>query len=448
MGLFLQFRGPFMAHPASHFRTVPDFLPLPALAAVSGQESKSLYAAIANRRMLLCIYTGLASGMPLYVLLQLVPAWLHDQGVSIADIGLFALIGIPYTWKFLWAPLMDRYVPMKLGRRRGWMVFTQCCLLLSIGSMGWLEPGRSLGSVAVLAFLVAFFSASQDIVLDAYRREILPDQELGLGNSIHVQAYRISSLVPGSLALILADLLPWSSVFWITGGFLALGLVVCLLIAEPKSQLPPSRGLRDAVIAPFAEYLRRRGARGVLLVMAFLFFYKLGDSMATALSTPFYLELGFTKTEIGLVAKNAALWPSIIGGLLGGVIMIRLGINRALWLFGVLQLISILGFAVLAEAGALLWLLALVISFEYLGVGMGTAAFTAFIARETSRQFAATQFALFTALTALPRTLVNASTGIIVESVGWTEFFLLCTLLALPGMLLLWWVAPWRKDGQ
>ena len=181
--------------------------------------------------------------------------------------------------------------------------------------------------------------------------------------------------------------------------------------------------------------------------MAFLFFYKLGDSMATALSTPFYLELGFTKTQIGLVAKNAALWPSIIGGLLGGVIMIRLGINRALWLFGVLQLISILGFAVLAEAGALLWLLALVISFEYLGVGMGTAAFTAFIARETSRQFAATQFALFTALTALPRTLVNASTGIIVESVGWTEFFLLCTLLALPGMLLLWWVAPWRKDA-
>ncbi len=405
----------------------------------------SLREAIFNRRMLICIFTGFASGMPLFVLLHLVPAWLTDKGVSLTEIGLFALVGIPYNWKFLWAPLMDRYVPPFLGRRRGWMLVTQIALLICIGCLGWLEPEYSLANVAILALCVAFFSASQDVVLDGYRRKILPDHELGLGNSIHVQAYRISVLVPGSLALILADHLAWASVFWITAAFMLVGIALCLTIREPPSELPPAAGLRDAVIAPFREYVQRRGWRTVFLVLGFMFLYKLGDSMATALSTPFYLDLGFTMTQIGLVAKNAGLWSGIVGGLLGGVLMIRIGINRALWLFGVVQLVSIFGFAVLAEAGPVLWLLAGVIAFEYLGVGLGTAAFVAFIARETSKQYAATQFALFTALSALPRTFANAATGIIVESIGWTEFFLLCALIAVPGMALLWWVAPWGE---
>ncbi|MEP1471510.1 MAG: AmpG family muropeptide MFS transporter [Halieaceae bacterium] len=398
-----------------------------------------------NRRILICVFTGFASGMPLYVLLQLVPAWLRDEGVSLAEIGLFALVGIPYTWKFLWAPLMDRWVPPFLGRRRGWMILCQIALLVSIGLMGAYQPAQSTWLIAWVAVAVAFFSASQDIVLDAYRREILPDAELGLGNSVHVQAYRISSLVPGSLALILADILPWSTVFWITGAFMAVGIILTLVIKEPETELPPVMGLRAAVVAPFAEYLQRKGWRGLLLVLGFMFLYKIGDNMATALATPFYLDMGFTKTQIGLVAKHAALWPAIIGGLLGGIVMIRLGINRSLWLFGVVQLLSILGFAVLASAGDVVWLLAAVISFEYLGVGMGTAAFTAFIARETSKVFAATQFALFTALASLPRTFANASTGIIVEQTGWVNFFLLCAVLAIPGMILLIWVAPWRN---
>ncbi len=402
--------------------------------------------AVFNRRMLICVFTGFASGMPLYVLFQLVPAWLREGGVSLTEIGLFALVGIPYTWKFVWAPLMDRWVPPFLGRRRGWMFLFQLALLISIGILGMFEPAQSTWTVAWLAMAVSFFSASQDVALDAYRREILPDQELGLGNAIHIQAYRISSLVPGSLSLILADLLPWSSVFWITGAFMAVGMIMSLLVSEPESELPPHSGLRQAVIAPFAEYFQRRGAAGLLLVLGFMFLYKIGDNMATALATPFYLDMGFTKTEIGLVAKHAALWPAIFGGLLGGVIMVRLGINRSLWVFGVVQLVSILGFALLAGSGPLLWLLAVVIGFEYLGVGMGTAAFTAFIARETSKTYAATQFALFTALAALPRTFANASTGIIVEQTGWVDFFLLCALLALPGMLLLLWVAPWGGE--
>lgn len=407
--------------------------------------SSTYTQAIFNRRMLICVFTGLASGMPLYVLFQLVPAWLHDEGVSLAEIGLFALVGIPYTWKFLWAPLMDRWVPPFLGRRRGWMLICQIGLLFSIGILGSFQPAESTWLIAWLAAAVAFFSASQDVAVDAFRREILPDEELGLGSAIHVQAYRISSLVPGSLSLILADFLPWSTVFWITGAFMGIGILMSLFVSEPESELPPDLGLRQAVIAPFSEYLGRRGWSGLLLVLGFMFLYKIGDNMATALATPFYLDLGFSKTQIGLVAKHAALWPAIIGGLVGGVIMIRLGINRSLWLFGVVQVVSILGFAVLATMGPVLWVLAAVIGFEYLGVGMGTAAFTAFIARETSKTYAATQFALFTALAALPRTFANASTGLIVEQTGWTDFFLICAVLALPGMILLLWVAPWRE---
>ncbi len=404
---------------------------------------------ILNRRMLICIFTGFSSGLPFFVVIQMMPIWLREGGVSLADIGLFSLVGVPYVLKFAWAPLMDRYIPPFLGRRRGWMLVTQVALLLSIGLMGMFSPERSLATITALAVILVLASASQDIALDAYRREILPDRELGLGNALHVQTYRLAGLIPGGLSLILADLLPWEAVFWITAACMLLGLGLSVLAAEPDSELPEAGGLVEAVVAPFQEYWVRRGWQGVLLVFSFLFLYKLGDSMATALSSVFYRDLGFTKTEIGLVAKNAALWPSIIGGLLGGVLMLRIGINRALWLFGVVQLVSILGFAWLASVGPVLWMLAVVIGFEYLGVGLGTAAFVAFIARETSKTFAATQMALFTAITAIPRTFANASTGFIVEAVGWVQFFLLCALIAVPGMLLLFRVAPWNeRDTQ
>ena len=413
---------------------------------VTDRPSAGIWSQVLSKRMFVCVLTGFASGLPLYLLLQLVPAWLRDSGVSLAEIGLFALVGLPYTWKFLWAPLMDRW-RLPLGLRRGWMLFAQVGLMLSIGLLGQIDPLADTGVVAAVAVVIAIFSATQDVAIDAYRREILADSELGLGNSIHVQAYRIASLVPGSLSLILADMLPWAWVFWITGAFMLVGIALSLFAAEPERDVVPARGLAETVIAPFREYVERRGWSALLLALAFMVVYKLGDNMATALSTPFYLDLGFTKTEIGLVAKHAALWPAIAGGLLGGIAMIKIGINRALWVFGVFQLISILGFAVLANTGAVLWLLAAVIAFEYLGVGLGTAAFTAFIARESSKAFAATQFALFTALAALPRSLANATTGVLVEQMGWVTFFILCTVLALPGMLLLFWVAPWSGSA-
>ncbi len=402
------------------------------------------WQALFNRRMLICIFTGFASGLPLYFLINLLPAWLRTEGVDLKAIGLFALIQLPYTWKFIWSPLMDRF-SLPLGRRRGWMLATQVGLIASLAGFAAFQPQQDIWSIAVLAVAVAFFSASQDIVLDAYRREILPDAELGLGNSIHINAYRLASLIPGSLSLILADHLPWPTVFWITALFMLPGLLMTLTVSEPMLQGAAPRTLREAVVEPFREFIDRAGWQHALLILGFIFLYKLGDSMATALATPFYLDTGFTKSEIGLIAKHAGLWPAVIGGLLGGIWMLKLGINRALWLFGVVQLVTILGFVILDQVGPDKLTLALVISAEALGVGLGSAAFIAFIARATHPLYTATQLALFTSLSAVPRTVINAGTGYLVEALGWTPFFLLCTVLAIPGMLLLVKVAPWHE---
>lgn len=406
-------------------------------------NNTSIKQVLLNKHMLICIFTGFSSGLPLYILVGLLPAWLRSEGVDLKAIGLFALIQLPFTWKFLWAPLFDRYI-LPLGRRRGWLFIWQAALLASIPALGGLHPGLDLWTIAYLACVVAFFSASQDVVLDAYRRELLLDTELGLGNAIHVNAYKIAGLVPGSLSLILADHLPWNSVFFITALFMLPGIAMTLLVSEPVLNNGAPKTLKAAVVEPFQEFITRNGLKSAGLVLAFIFFYKLGDSMATALATPFYLDMGFSKTEIGLIAKNAGLWPSVIGGLLGGVWMIKLGINRALWLFGLVQMVAILGFAWLAVVGhSLLWL-AIVISIEALGVGLGTAAFVAFIAHTTHPLYTATQFALFTSLAAVPRTFANAATGYLVEWFGWVTFFLLCFAVAIPGMLLLLKVAPWN----
>ncbi len=411
----------------------------------------SVWEQLFTRRMLICVFTGFASGLPLYLLLNLVPAWLRTEHIDLKVIGAFALIQFPYTWKFLWSPLLDRFVVPAFGRRRGWMLITQVALLVVIASLGGFSPQNDLGIIILLATLLAFLSATQDIALDAYRRELLLDNELGLGNAVHVNAYRIAGLIPGSLALILADHLPWDMVFIITALFMLPGIAMTLLVSEPLAVNTP-RTLRDAVVLPFREFIGRRGWQSALLILAFLFFYKLGDSLSTALATPFYLDMGFSKTQIGLIAKNAGLWPAVIGALIGGIWMLKLGINRALWLFGAVQVVSIFGFYWLALQGAQaevtnlhLAQLAFVIGLEALGVGLGTAAFVAFIAHTTHPAYTATQFALFTSLAAVPRTFVNATAGWLVDQLGWCNFFLLCAALAIPGMLLLLKVAPWGE---
>lgn len=411
-------------------------------------------AALLTRRMLICVLTGFSSGLPLYLLLNLVPAWLFSEGISLREIGAMTLIQLPYTWKFLWAPFLDRYALPGFGRRRGWMLLTQSGLLLVIGGIGMLSPRLDLSQIIFFSLLLTLFSATQDIVIDAFRREILTEAELGLGNSVHVNAYRIAGLVPGALSLVLADHLPWSQVFAITALFMLPGMAMAFMVDEPPIGRAAPKTLRAAVVEPFREFIGRAGIREALVILGFIFLYKLGDSLCTALATPFYLSMGYSKTDIGLVAKNAGLWPAVIGGLAGGLWMVRLGINRALWLFGAVQLLSIFGFAWLAWLGPQNAIampqridLAMVIGLEALGVGLGTVAFVAYIARATHPAYTATQFALFTSLAAVPRSFINASAGWLVEHLGWCGFFLLCAALAVPGMLLLLRVAPWRGNN-
>lgn len=418
------------------------------------QSSVSLLRRIFSRHMLICIFTGFSSGLPYYFLINLIPAWLHSEHIDLATIASFSIIGLPFTWKFLWSPLMDLVKLPWLGRRRGWMFITQIALLLTLLGYIGLNPNQNMTSIKILSVFVAFFAASQDIVLDAFRREILQDNELGLGNAIHVYAYRIASIIPGSLSLILAETHPWSTVFAITALFMLPGLFMTFFLTqEPKLPVITHKSFNQTVIAPFNEFFNRKGIKNALLILCFIFLYKLGDSMATALATPFYLDMGFSKIDIGLIAKNAGLWPTIIAGILGGIWMIKLGINRALWLFGLVQVFSILGFVWLASQGpfAVICLkqqlmLATVIGVEAIGVGLGTAAFVAYMARETNPAFTATQLALFTSLAAVPRTLFNATTGYLINWLGYVNFFWLCFFLAFPGMLLLIKVAPWNKN--
>lgn len=438
---------------------------------VAGGSRKTLLRAIFSKNMLICGANGFSAGLPLFFLWQMVPAWLRDQGVDLKTIGLFALIQFPYTWKFIWSPTLDRYVPPFLGRRRGWMLITQVALFLSIAAIGQLDPTGSPLVIAYVAAAVAFFSASQDIVLDAYRRELLPDAELGLGNSLYTAGYRLAGLIPGGLALILADRLPWSTVHFIVACFMGVGIVKTLLIREAAQEVEPPKSLRDAVVKPFQEFFSREGGyRSAFLILAFIFLYKIGDSMATSLVTPFYIDMGFSLTQIGSLVKIINLVGFLVGTFVGGITIYKIGINRSLWVFGVVQMVSILGFAVLSEVGDNVAVLAVVISFEYLGVGLGTSALIAFMARATSKNFTATQFALFSSLIAVPRTLANAVTGFLIEGVGpddgfyyrvlgefdglgYTSFFLFCTAAAIPGMVLLYWVAPWNEkkpatDGE
>ena len=431
------------------------------------ETKPNTWRALFSSRMLICLLTGFSSGLPLFVLINLLPVWFSAQGVSLRDIGLLALILLPYNWKFIWAPLVDRFSPLGLGRRRGWMFLTQSGLLLATALIGFLEPKSATLAVAFIALLIAILSATQDIVIDAYRREILPDNELGLGNSVFVNSYKVAALVPGSLSLVLSDHISWSAVFIVTAAFSAVGLLTTFFISEPPSQARPIRTLKQAVVEPFVEFFKRQGFIAAAALLAFMFFYKLGDSMAVSLASPFYLSLGFTKTEIGLVAKNAGLWPNVLGGLLGGLWMVKIGINRGLWIFGVLQTIVILGMYILAESGPSPALLASILAFENFSFGLGTAAFVAFIARTASRAHVATQLALFTALAALPRSLLNSLSGFLVSGLpsdalpfyrklfdllmipqhglGWSNYFLLCYVLALPGMFLLLKVAPWNS---
>ena len=417
-------------------------------AALGAHEDHPGWRAFLNRHMLICVFLGFTSGLPLFTLVYLVQAWLRSEGVNLKEIGLFALIQFPYTWKFIWAPLMDRYVPRlpgwRPGRRRGWMLATQLLVGGAIAALGFVSPREDIWTVAALTALVAFFGASQDIVIDAYRRELLADTEQGLGNAVHVNAYKIAALIPGSLSLILSDHLPWTVVFAVTAAFMLPGIVLTLVVREPRVSGEAPKDLRAAIVQPFTEFVSRDGWGAALLILAFIFLYKLGDVMATTLSTSFFLDIGFDKTAIGVIAKTTAFWASLAGGIIGGAWLVKVGIARGLWVFGVVQIVSTLGFAWLAKIGPSPAALALIYGFETFATGLTLAAFTAYIASTTDPRYTATQFALFTSLASVPRTLASAASGFVVTKIGWFDYFFLCAVLAVPGMLLLPKVAPWN----
>ena len=394
-------------------------------------------------RMLVAALMGFASGLPLLLTGSVLQAWMKDEGVDLGTIGLFALVGLPYTLKFLWAPLMDRFTPNALGRRRGWLLLFQLALIASLVWLSLARPAVDPWWLAVAALLVTFFSASQDIVIDAYRRESLSDEEQGLGASLYVNGYRVGMLLASGGGLILADHLSFAQVYQLMAAFMLLGVATTLFAPEPVTAEGVPRTLREAVLEPFIEYFQRRDA---LLILAFILLYKIGDTMASHMTTPFYLDIGFSKTEIGTVVKLFGFWATVTGGLIGGLLIMRLGIFRALWLFGILQGVSTAGFSVLAQVGASVPGLAAVITFENLSGGMGTAAYVAYMASLTNRKFTATQYALLSSLMGVPRVIAAAPTGYLADAMGWSWFFVACTLIAAPGLLLIRWLHTRGSD--
>ncbi len=314
------------------------------------------------------------------------------------------------------------------------MLVAQTALMCSIAGLGFSNPAQSPWLLAFAALLVTFFSASQDIVVDAYRREDLSDAELGLGSSLYVNGYRVGMLLASGGGLIMADHTSFAMVYLFMAGCMGVGIITTLLAPEPETPAGKPQNLKEAVVDPFVEYFQRSGA---LWILAFILFYKIGDTMASAMTTPFYLDIGFSKTEIGTVVKIFGFWATIAGGLLGGIIMLKVGINYSLWIFGILQAVSTAGFAVLAMMGHHVPALAAVIAFENLASGMGTAAYVAFMASLTNKKFTATQYALLSSLMGIPRVLASAPTGFFAKHLGWFEFFIVCTLVAVPGLLLL-----------
>ncbi len=389
-----------------------------------------------NLRLGILLPLGFASGLPLALSTGTLQAWLTVSGVNIATIGMIGLVGLPYTLKFLWAPLIDQYVPPILGRRRGWMLITQLALALTIAAMALVDPKGATAYLALLAFLLAFFSATQDIAFDAYRTDTLHAQERGIGAALSVYGYRIAMLVSGALALIMGEHIGWAETYLLLAALMAGMAIVTWFSPEPEHQAEPPKSLIEAAQEPMKEFFSRQAAIRLLVLIVL---YKLGDAFAGTLTTTFLLRaLEFTPTEVGTINKGFGLIATLIGALAGGLLMTKMGIYRSLMFYGILQAITNLGFMALSITGKSWLLMVAVVGLENLAGGMGTAAFVAFIMALCDHRYSATQFALLSALAAIGRVFVGPPSGFIVEAQGWTTFFLSTFIVALPGLILLW----------
>lgn len=395
--------------------------------------------------MLVTLIMGFSCGLPLLLTLGVLQAWLKEENVDLSVIGFVTLVQIPYSWKFIWAPFLDRFTIPLLGRRRGWLLITQVLLICAIALIGFSNPAENFRMMIIASILTAFFSGTQDTLVDAYRREDLPDNELGLGSSLYIYGYRMGMLLASGGGLILADHMPFSKVYFLMAACMLPCVLTTILAPEPVAAKGTPETIRKAVVEPFMEYFRRNDA---VLILFFIVLYKIGDSMASAITIPFYLDIGFSKTEIGTVVKIFGTSAVIAGALAGGLLMLHIGINRCLWIFGFLQALSTGCFAILAKTGHNILVLTSVITFENISSGMGTAAFVAFMASITNKKYTATQYALLSSLMALPRVLASAPTGFFAKHMGWECFFVTCMLVAIPGILLLLKFAPWNMKVE
>ena len=396
--------------------------------------------------MMALLLLGFASGLPLFLTSKTLQAWMTLEKVDLGAIGLFSLVALPYSLKFLWSPLLDRFVPPFLGRRRGWLVITQIALTVAIALMSLQQPKLSLQLLALNALLIAFFSASQDIAFDAYRTDVLAPPEMGAGAAVAVLGYRIALLATGAAALVLADSISWQLVYLCLAGLMLLTVGFSFFAPEPKLQERPPASLRDAVILPFQEFFQRSGVRQGLLILVFIVLYRLGDALVNNMATPFLLQAGFTQTDIGTIQGGMGLLATIVGTLLGGALLSKLGINRSLWVFGGLQALSNIAYLVLAQVGQNYPVMVLAINIENFCGGLGTAGFVAFLMSLCDQRFSATQYALLSSLMAVSRDILVAPAGKIAEATGWSLFFLLTLIAALPGLMLLPLFAPWKSS--
>ncbi len=396
--------------------------------------------AVAWNRMGVMALVGFASGLPLALSGGTLQAWLTDEGVDIVTIGMFSLVGLPYVCKFLWAPLLDRFVPPRFGRRRGWMMISQVAICIALIMMAHLSPTSAAQMLAFLACVLALFSATQDIAADAYRADFLSTRERGPGAAVSVVGYRLAMLVSGSLALILADHFGWNwgSIYLLMAGLMLTGVAVSIFASEPEQPAATPVTLAAAVIHPFREFLQRERAWALLLLVVL---YKLGDAFAASLTTPFLVRgAGFDLTDVGVVYKGVGLVATILGALYGGALLGRMGMFRALLIFGGLQGITNLGFMLLAWSGKNYLLMVAVVTLENLAGGMGTAASVAFLIALCDRRYSATQFALLSSLSAIGRVFIGPVAGISSAALGWPIFFALTFVSALPGLGLLIWL--------
>jgi len=408
-------------------------------------QAKTLGQVFTQRKMAAILLLGFASGLPLWLTARTLQAWMTVEGVDLSLIGLFALVALPYSLKFLWAPLLDRYVPPFLGRRRGWLVVTQVLLMLSIGAMALIDPQTSLRLLALNAVLIAFFSASQDIVYDAYKIDALEDRELGAGAAIGVLGYRIALLVTGSLAFVLADQMPWPMVYALMSLLMLIGIGASIWAPEPVVTGKPQT-MGDAVVLPFRDFFQRMGGVWFVVIMFFTIVYQLSDRLGQNMVTPFLLATGFTQTVIGAIQGGIGLISTIVGVIAGGAIIARIGVNKALWAFLGLQIASNLAYYWIALAGDDRGILTIAIIIENLSGGMVTAVFVAYLMSLCSRQFSATQFALLSSVMAAARDVLVTPAGAIAESTGWPAFFLITVAAGLPAALMLPLVAPWNAE--